>query len=143
MFESHYDPLPGEIKQELLGLSKVVKPIYDIGTVGLIYLDKKRMQEIFSPYMKKHFDKQGVFERAWIHWMRDGGSRDKHQHSLWTYLYYLDIPEGDIGNLVIDGDTIKPVEGTHIMFPNKTYHSITPNKTPQTRWAFAAECVLN
>ncbi len=143
LIESHYDPLPEEIKQELLTLSKTTKPIYDIGTVGLIYLDKKRMEEIFAPYMKKHFNKEGTFERAWIHWMKDGGNRDRHQHSAWTYLYYLDIPKGDAGMLLVDGMMIEPVEGTHIMFPNKTYHSITSNNTKQTRWAFAAECVLN
>jgi len=73
--------------------------------------------------------------------MKEGGGRPRHQHTAWTYLYYLEIPEGDSGSLQIDGQTIPPTEGTHIMFPGKTYHTITPNNTKNTRWAFAAECV--
>ena len=142
MFESHFDPLPENIKEELMELSKVVKPIYDVGDVGLIYLDNKRMEEIFTPYMKKYFDKEGTFKRAWIHWMKNGGSRARHQHGHWTYLYYLEIPEGDAGSLLVDGQVVKPIQGTHIMFPKQTYHSITPNNTKKTRWAFAAECVI-
>ncbi|KKM66486.1 hypothetical protein LCGC14_1480660 [marine sediment metagenome] len=142
MFESHFDPISDDTKQELLGLAKVTKPIYDVGDVGLIYLDSKRMEEIFTPYIKKYFNKDVTFHRAWIHWMRDGGNRNRHQHSHWTYLYYLDIPEGDAGSLIVEGITVKPIQGTHIMFPKKTYHSITPNNSKQTRWAFAAECVI-
>ena len=142
MYESHFDPLPKKEKKRLLELADITKPIYDTGDIGLIYLDKHEMLEIFGPYIKKHFGKDVKFERCWVHWMMDGGNRPRHQHSHWTYLYYLDIPEGDCGSLFVDGETIPPIEGTHIMFPNKTYHSITPNNTKKTRWAFAAECVL-
>ncbi len=140
MHESHYDPLPEKTKEMILELCRHVKPVYDAGDIGLIYLDKEKMETIFTPYIKKYFNKTVKFERCWTHWMKDGGSRPKHQHGFWTYLYYLDIPTGDSGNLLIDELVVKPIEGTHIMFPNKTYHSITPNNTDSTRWAFAAEC---
>ena len=143
MLESHFEPLGDKEKKKLLELATTTKPDYDAGDVGLIYLDNDEMLDVFGSYIKKHFDKNVRFERAWVHWMKDGGSRKRHQHSNWTYLYYLDIPEGDAGNLLIDGVIVEPIEGTHIMFPNKTYHSITPNNTKQTRWAFAAECLLN
>ena len=142
MFESHYDPLPKEVKKQLLELSGNTIPVFDQKDIGLIYLDNDEMLKIFLPYIKKYFNKDVKFERAWTHWTKDGGSRPKHQHSHWTYLYYLDIPPGDCGNLIVDGQVIPPIEGTHIMFPNKTYHSITPNNTKQTRWAFAAEFIL-
>ena len=143
MLESHFEPLGDKEKKKVMDLAIITKPSYDVGNIGLIYLDNNAMLEIFSPYIKKYFDKNVTFKRAMVHWTKDGGSRPKHQHSHWTYLYYLDIPPGDCGNLIVDGQVIPPIEGTHIMFPNKTYHSITPNNTKQTRWAFAAECVVN
>ena len=143
MLESHFELLNDKEKKKIMELAIITKPIYDVGNIGLIYLDNNAMLDIFSPYIKKHFDKNVTFKRAWVHWMKDGGSRPRHQHSNWTYLYYLDIPDGDAGNLIIDGQIIEPIEGNHIMFPNKTYHSITSNNTKKTRWAFAAECLLN
>jgi len=141
LYESHFELIPKATKQNLLEMAKIIKPVFDAGDIGLIYLDKEDLLKIFAPYIKRLFGMEKRFARCWLHWMKDGGSRPRHQHSAWTYLYYLDIPEGDAGSLQVDGKTIPPVEGTHIMFPNKTYHSITPNKTKQTRWAFAAECV--
>ena len=142
MYESVCDPLAEEVKEELLQLAETTPPSYQEADIGLTYLDADKMLEIFAPYMKKHFGKEMKFERAWVHWMKEGGSRPRHQHSTWTYLYYLHIPEGDSGHIVFDrNEIIYPIEGTHIMFPGKTYHSITPNNTKQTRWAFAAEAV--
>ena len=141
MYESFHELIPKETKQNLLEMAKIIKPVTDEGDIGLLYLDKDNLLKTFGPYIKKHFGKDIKFERCWLHWMKDGGSRPRHQHSAWTYLYYLDIPEGDAGNLLIDGEIVEPVEGTHIMFPGKTYHSITPNNTDKTRWAFAAECI--
>ena len=141
MYESHFDPIPEETKQYLLKLSRDITPVFDTGDIGLVYLDKDEMMKIFGPYMIKHFKKEKKFTRAWTHWMKDGGSRPRHQHSSWTYLYYLDIPKGDSGTLVFDDGKLQPIEGTHVMFPRKTYHSITPNNTKKTRWAFAAEAV--
>jgi len=141
MYESHFDLIPKQTKQNLLEMAKIIKPASDSGDIGLIYLDKEKLLKIFEPYMKKLFGVEKRFERCWLHWMKDGGQRPRHQHSAWTYLYYLDIPEGDAGNLLIDGEIVTPIEGTHIMFPGKTYHSITPNNTKKTRWAFAAECI--
>lgn len=141
MYESQFELIPKQTKQNILELAKITKPATDEGDIGLIYLDKEKLQNIFKPIIKKLFEKDVNFARCWVHWMKDGGSRPRHQHSSWTYLYYLDIPEGDAGNLLIDGEIVEPVEGTHIMFPGKTFHSITPNNTEKTRWAFAAECI--
>ncbi len=141
MYETAFDPIPIKTKEKILQIAKCTKPIHDETDIGLIYLDVSEMHEIFAPYMKKHFEKDLKFQRAWVHWMKKGGSRPKHHHGHWTYLYYLDIPEGDSGTLVFDDDEFQPVEGTHLMFPKNTKHSITPNNTDVTRWAFAAEAV--
>jgi len=136
-----FDPIPKQVKEKLLQLAKTTKPAHDETDIGLIYLDTKEMQEIFSPYIKKHFSKELKFRRAWVHWMKKGGSRPKHHHSHWTYLYYLDIPKGDSGTLLFEDEQLQPVEGVHVMFPKNVKHSITPNNTDVTRWAFAAEAV--
>ena len=141
MYESHHDPIPEKTKKKILALAAKRTAATNEGDIGLIYLDREEMFEIFGPYIKKLFDKDMRFERSWVHWMKDGGSRPRHQHSAWTYLYYLDIPDGECGNIVFDDDELKPIEGTHIMFPAKTYHSINPNNTHHTRWAFSAECI--
>lgn len=141
MYETAFDPIPKKVKEEILEMARTIKPAHDATEIGLIYLDNQRMLEIFSPYMEKHFDRKLKFQRSWVHWMKKGGSRPKHQHSHWTYLYYLDIPKGDSGTLLFEDGEFQPVEGTHVMFPKDTKHSITPNHTDVTRWAFAAEAV--
>lgn len=141
MYEAVFDPIPIKDKEKILHMGKTIKPAHDETDIGLIYLDVDEMREIFAPYIKKHFDKELKFHRAWIHWMKKGGSRPRHHHSHWTYLYYLDIPKGDSGTLVFDDEEFQPKEGTHVMFPKNTKHSITPNNTNVIRWAFAAETV--
>ncbi len=140
MYESKYDPIPEYTKQMILELAA---PKMESKNIGLIYLDKVKMTTLFAPYIKKHFGNDMRFDKAWVHFMRTGGERPRHHHNGWTYLYYLEIPDGDSGSLLFDDHTIKPVEGTHIIFPKDTKHSISPNKTGKIRWAFAANCVRN
>ena len=142
MLEQHFDPIPQELKEEILRTAVNTKPVHDEVEIGLIYLDKDRMLEIFGPYIEKYFGKKVTFLRSWVHWMNKGGARQSHHHSHLTFLYYLDIPPGDVGSMIIEGQVIKPIEGTHIMFPKNVKHSITANATEKSRWAFAAECDL-
>lgn len=141
MYNAVFDPIPKQVKEKLLALAKNTKPAHEETDIGLIYLHAGEMQEIFTPYIKKHFSKELKFQRAWVHWMKKGGSRPIHHHSHWTYLYYLDIPPGDSGTLLFEDEELQPVEGTHVIFPKNIKHSITPNNTDVTRWAFAAEAV--
>jgi len=53
MYQSHFELIPKETKQNLLELAKITKPVSDSGDIGLIYLDKEKLHKIFGPYIKK------------------------------------------------------------------------------------------
>ena len=73
--------------------------------------------------------------------MEKGGERPWHKHSAETFLYYLQIPDGDVGIFVHEGGEIVPKEGNMYLMEPKLNHKILPNKTDKTRWAIAAEVI--
>jgi len=99
------------------------------------------MEAIFLPVLEDKFGLKTRFERVWGHYMTKGGERPWHKHSVVTMLYYLDIPDGDVGNFVTPEETIIPKNNDLYLFPAKMQHRITPNNTDETRWAIASECL--
>ncbi len=91
--------------------------------------------------MQKAFGVTRRFQRVWGHFMDKDGERPWHKHSAETFLFYLQIPEGDCGNFVYEGGEIIPKEGDLYIMEPKLNHKILPNKTDETRWAIAAEVI--
>ena len=109
--------------------------------IGLYHLDVTDMEAIFLPILEKEFGLKVRFERIWGHFTTKGGSRPFHNHTETTMVYYLDIPEGDVGSLVYEGaGEIIPKTGDLYIFPPRLRHKITPNNTDKTRWAIASNC---
>ena len=130
--------LPPQVKQNLLSQLEAQKQKTDI---GLYYLDVTELEEIFVPVMQKAFGITKRFQRVWGHYMDKGGERPWHKHSAETFLFYLQIPDGDCGNFVYAGGEIIPKEGDLYIMEPKLQHKILPNKTDKTRWAIAAEVI--
>jgi len=129
--------LPPQQKQKLLlYLNKLVTS----QNIGLFHLDVTEMEEIFLPVLEDKFGLKTRFERVWGHYMTKGGERPFHKHSVVTMLYYLDIPNGDVGTFVTHDERIIPKTNDLYLFPEKLQHKITPNNTDKIRWAIASEC---
>ena len=126
------------MKQKLLRFLEAKK---QHNNIGLYYLDVAEFEEIFVPVMEKAFGKTIRFQRVWGHFMDKGGERPWHKHSAETFLYYLQIPDGDCGHFVCEQEEIIPKEGDLYIMEPKLNHKITPNKTDKTRWAIAAEVI--
>jgi len=94
------------------------------------------------PVIEKEFGLKLKFKRVWGHFMDKGGERPWHKHTHMTFLYYLQIPDGDVGNFVHEDGEIIPRENDLYVFPPRLNHKILPNKTDKTRWAIGAECVF-
>ena len=124
-------------KQELL---KYLNKIKANTKIGLYELDVTEWESIFLPILKDQFDMDTRFVRIWAHYMDNGGDRPNHKHSSVTMLYYLEIPDGDVGKFVYEGGEIIPKAGDLYIFPENLEHKITPNNTNKTRWALASEC---
>ena len=109
--------------------------------IGLYQLDITDMEAIFLPVLEKEFGLVTRFDRVWGHFTTKGGERPFHNHAETTMVYYLDIPEGDVGMLVYEGaGEIIPKTGDLYIFPPRLRHKITANKTDKTRWAIASSC---
>ena len=108
--------------------------------IGLYHLDITDMEAIFLPVLEKEFNFKTRFDRIWGHFMDKGGERPFHNHTESTMLYYLDIPEGDVGKFVYEGGEIIPKTNDLYIFPPRLRHKITPNNTDKTRWAIASNC---
>ena len=129
--------LPPAKREEILSFLNSCKGSLEI---GLYHLDVTDMEELFLPVIEKEFGVITRFERIWGHFMDKGGERPWHKHSCMTMLYYLEIPDGDIGNFVHEGGEIIPKNNDLYLFPTYLNHKIKPNNTDKTRWAIASNC---
>jgi len=109
--------------------------------IGLFELDNTELEEIFIPLIDKYISEGWRFMRVWGHYMKNGADRPDHAHDCTTMIYYLSIPAGDCGTLVMGKTPYPPVEGTLTVMEPGVHHLITPNNTDETRWAIAAEMI--
>ena len=129
--------LPPEKRKEILSYLNSCSKGQEI---GLYHLDVTDMEKIFLPVLEDKLGFKTRFENIWGHYMDRGGERPWHKHGTSTMLYYLDIPDGDVGNFVHKDGEIIPKTGDLYIFPPHLNHKINPNNTDSRRWAIGSNC---
>lgn len=134
------EPIHLKIKSEYL---PHLEAMVTTEPIGLFYLDNTDLEETFIPLIDKYIGEGWRFERVWGHYMKRGGDRPDHTHDGTTMIYYLSIPEGDCGTLVVGQTAYLPVEGTLTVIEPGAHHLITPNNTDEIRFVIAAEMITD
>lgn len=93
------------------------------------------ISSLIAPKMK-NFDEDNSwvkglnFHNTWFARYNLGDKTTVHMHlpSVFSWVYFLNTPEGS-SPLVFptSGREIEPIEGTLVVFPSCTYHSVPPN----------------
>ena len=59
-----------------------------------------------------------------------------HSHGL-SGVYYVDVPDTDMGDIVFDDRRIAPKTNTLLLFSNDVFHAVEPNQSDENRISIA------
>jgi len=173
----HYDvPFYDDIKEKLIEEIYTIKESSGAGNIisnrggwqsAPVPPMQKTMRILVSDILK-HMEQTMInagnsvnIDSLWYNINPPGSYNDYHDHprAHMAGVFYLKVPEGDSGNLVLlhpqqyqwsdyllgatDGGPeclyheVEPVEGRFIMFPANVFHRVMPNNTEDDRISFA------
>ncbi len=52
-------------------------------------------------------------------------------------VYYIDVPDDNMGDIVFDDRRIAPKTNTLLLFSNNVYHTVEPNQSDKNRISIA------
>jgi len=113
-------------------------------------------KELFAE-VEQHLPRKMILSSLWFNVNGNGHYNIKHNHAdEKTYLvkysdswimvshrdglsgvYYVDVPDTNMGDIVFDDRRIAPKTNTLLLFSNNVYHTVEPNQSDKNRISIA------
>ena len=98
-----------------------------------LFLKNFQDDEIFLDRIDVHAQK------SWLVKVKDGGAVQPHIHpnGHLSCVFYIDVPDENMGDIVFDNDRISPKTNDLILFSNLEKHEVEKNKSDMKRISLA------
>ena len=76
---------------------------------------------------------------SWINKIpkEDWIQQHSHANSVISGVYYIDVPDDNMGDIVFDDRKVTPKTNTLLLFPNNIFHAVEPNQSDKSRISIA------
>ena len=108
-----------------------------LNTKELLFFKKILIDEfnIFKNNVFKYTYNDFKLTTSWITKSNPGKQSNYHNHNncMYSGVFYINIPEGDAGDILLGHERVQPYENLLILFPSDMIHMVYPNRTEKNR----------
>ena len=145
------------IKEYALNLSEGRKVSNVGGFQSTKFTKPPEVCEDLFKEIEKYTPRKMILSTLWFNINSKGHYNIRHNHmdkktymvrhdESWTmvsYLnglsgvYYIDVPDDNMGDIVFDDSRVTPKTNTLLLFPNNIFHAVEPNQSDKSRISIA------